>query len=126
MSAKHNTRKAPNVDDKTGTNGKPASNETSSASDTMGKDRTSKPARPTHTSMRPARGRHRISTSPAAQGSSRLSGGTISAVGRALSDMGRRCYGSTLPGFMIPCGSSAALIRRIVSNSAPPRQAGIR
>ena len=25
MSAKHNTRKAPNVDDKTGTNGKPAS-----------------------------------------------------------------------------------------------------
>ena len=34
-------------------------------------------------------------------------------------------YGSTLPGFMIPCGSSAALIRRMASSSAPPRQPGI-
>ena len=34
-------------------------------------------------------------------------------------------YGSTFPGFMIPSGSSAALIRRIASSSAPPRHPGI-
>ncbi len=34
-------------------------------------------------------------------------------------------YGSSLPGFMMPCGSSAALMRRMVSSSAPPRQPGI-
>src|SRR5262249_42224408 len=34
-------------------------------------------------------------------------------------------YGSTLPGFMMPNGSSAALIRCITANSAPPRQSGI-
>lgn len=37
----------------------------------------------------------------------------------------REDYGSIFPGFMIPIGSSAALIRRINSSSAPPRQSGI-
>ena len=34
-------------------------------------------------------------------------------------------YGNTFPGFMIPIGSSAALIRCITASSAPPRQSGI-
>ena len=34
-------------------------------------------------------------------------------------------HGSTFPGFMMPSGSSAALIRRITASSAPPRQSGI-
>jgi hypothetical protein len=38
----------------------------------------------------------------------------------------QRRGGSTLPGFIIPSGSSAALIWRIVSSSAPPRHSGIR
>jgi hypothetical protein len=37
----------------------------------------------------------------------------------------RSPYGSTFPGFMIPAGSIAALIRCISANSAPPRQSGI-
>ena len=36
-----------------------------------------------------------------------------------------KTYGSSLPGLSRPCGSSAALIRRIRSSSAPPRQSGI-
>jgi hypothetical protein len=36
-----------------------------------------------------------------------------------------RLYGSTLPGFMMPAGSIAALIRCISASSAPPRQSGI-
>ncbi len=46
-------------------------------------------------------------------------------VGPAAARHGRLSYGSTFPGFMMPSGSSAALIRRIVSSSAPPRQSGI-
>ena len=34
-------------------------------------------------------------------------------------------YGSILPGFISPLGSSAALMRRIRSSSAPPRHSGI-
>ena len=34
-------------------------------------------------------------------------------------------YGSTFPGFISPAGSSAFLILRITSSSAPPRQDGI-
>jgi len=45
--------------------------------------------------------------------------------GQALSNPLERGYGSSLPGFMIPRGSRAALILRMVSSSAPPRHFSI-